>query len=269
MADQSDIETSLVALISGALYPQGTGEPSIPGQPCRIYRGWPNAPALDADLAAGLVTVTVSSIDGTARNTTRYPDTWLSDPPLPTLLVSAAANTVTFGGSADVGQLAGIAADGKTYVYRTQPNDTPALVAANLAAQARADHFVLLSGSTITLEGVADLFARVAADGSAQLEIRRQMQRFRTTIWCSDPSVRDTVATLVDLALASLRFITLADNTQARLLFAGGSTIDRSENASLYRRDLLYDIEYPTTIVAAQPTMLFGAGTVNSTPIIG
>ncbi len=95
------------------------------------------------------------------------------------------------------------------------------------------------------------------------------MQRFRLAIWCNDPLVRDATAIAVDLALASNQFIALVDGTQARLMYAGSATFDRSENASLYRRDLLYDLEYGTNIVAVQPSMLFGVGTVNSTPIIG
>ncbi len=43
MADQSDVETALVALASAALYPNGTEAASVPGVNCRIYRGWPRA----------------------------------------------------------------------------------------------------------------------------------------------------------------------------------------------------------------------------------
>ena len=33
---------------------------------------------------------------------------------------------------------------------------------------------------------------------------------------------------------------------------------DQSQDALLYRRDLLYQIEYPTIISTLQPAMLFG-----------
>ncbi len=269
MADQSDVEIALVALAAAALYPEGTDAQSACGQPCRVYRGWPNPPGLDADLALGLTQVTVAPVEGTIRNTTRYPDTWASELPPTSLSVSTAGNVVTFGGSADHGQLAGLAVDGKVFVYRTQPNDTPGLVAANLAAQARAEFLALLSGTTITLPSAAEITARVAADGTARVEVRRQMQRFRLAVWCNDPAVRDVAAAAVDLALTPVRFTTLADGSQARLVFAGSTTLDRSENASLYRRDLLYEVEYATTVLAVQPSMLFGTGMVNGTSIIG
>jgi hypothetical protein len=34
MADQSDVETALVALVSAALYPNGTSADSVPGPVC-------------------------------------------------------------------------------------------------------------------------------------------------------------------------------------------------------------------------------------------
>ena len=268
MADQSDVETALVALAAAALYPGGTGAESACGQPCRVYRGWPSPSSLDADLALGLTQVTVAPVDGTVRNTTRYPDAWASEPPAPTLTVLTGGNVVTFGGTADCGQLAGLAAAGKTFVYRTQANDTPALVAANLASLARVDFATSLSGTTITLLDAAEVIARVVADSTARLEARRQIQRFRLAVWCNDPAVRDTAASVVDLVLASTRFTALAGGSQARVSFASTTTIDRSENAALYRRDLLYDIEYPTTLLAVQPSMLFGTATFNSNYVI-
>ena len=65
--------------------------------------------------------------------------------------------------------------------------------------------------------------------------------------WCPDPAVRDTVAGAIDTALASLRFIALPDGTQGRLIYAGGADFDQSQDAALYRRDLLYGVEYATT----------------------
>ncbi len=263
MADQSDVETRLVALTADAVYPQGSDSGSACVQECRIYRGWPNPAALDADLSTGLVHITVTPVDGSIRNTTRYPDTWQWEPPAPTLWVSCAANVVTFGGTADPGQLAGLAADGRTYVHKTQEKDTPELVAAYLASQARADFVVQLSGGSITVLGAANVTGRVVSDAASSLEVRRQTQRFRIAFWCNDPAVRDRAVSTVDSALAQSRFMDLADASKARLTFAGGLTLDRSENASLYRRDLLYDVEYATSVTAIRPAMLFGTTTMN------
>jgi hypothetical protein len=261
MADESDVETALVGLSSVALYPNGINSPSIPGPDCRIYRGWPNSAALDADLAAGSINVTIFPVTGHARTTTRYTQLRPGNPTSPTLTVSVSGASVTFGGSAALGQVAGIFLDGPTgpsYVYRTQTCDNPALVAANLAALTRATALVQLSGSTLTIPGVRRLVARVVADGHALQEIRRQEQDFRVTCWCPTPASRDAAAVAIDVALAQLRFITLPDGSMGKLTYAGTRVFDQSQDASLYRRDLLYQVDYPTIIIASQPAMLFG-----------
>ena len=261
MADESDVETALVALSSAALYPNGTSSPSVPGPDCRIYRGWPNSAALDADLTAGRINVTVFPVPGHARTTTRYTQIRSGSPTQPTLTVSVSGTSVTFGGSAGLGQVAGILVDGpggQSYAYRTQAGDSPALVAANLATLARVNAIVQLSGSTLTIPGVGDLIARVVADASAQQEIRRQEQIFRVTCWCPTPTSRDAAAVAIDLALAQSIFITFADSSMGKMTYAGTTVFDQSQDALLYRRDLLYQIEYPTIIIASQPAMLFG-----------
>jgi hypothetical protein len=258
MADESDVETALVTLSSAALYPNGTNSSSIPGPDCRIYRGWPNSAALDADLTAGRINVTVFPVRGHARTTTRYTQIWSGTPAQPTLTASVTGTSATFGGSADLGQVAGLLVDGESYAYRTQTGDSPALVAANLATLARANAIVQLSGPTLTIPGAGRLHARVVADASAQQEIRRQEQIFRVTCWCPTPTSRDATAIAVDLALAQSKFISLADGSTGWLIYAGTTVFDQSQDALLYRRDLLYQIEYPTIVSALQPAMLFG-----------
>ena len=83
------------AASSGIVYPQGTGAPSLLGRVARIYRGWPSTAALDADLAAGHLNISVSGDAAGQRTTTR----WLEDPltltaNMPTL--TAISNHQTF-----------------------------------------------------------------------------------------------------------------------------------------------------------------------------
>jgi hypothetical protein len=162
--------------------------------------------------------------------------------------------------------MAGMAVNGETFVYLVQKGDTAALVAASLAAQiTAAGYLAQYSNVTITLPGAASVLARVEQAQSAFRETRRQSQSFRVSCWCPTPALRDQTCTTIDTALANTNFLTLADGTAARLTLAGGSTIDQMENATLYRRDLLYAAEYATILTAAQPAMVFGTGTL-STP---
>jgi hypothetical protein len=264
MADQSDVEDALVSLVSTALYPNGTGAASVPGPDCRIYRGWPNSAALDKDLADGKINVTVFPAGGAGRTTTRYAEQWVGPLAQPALTVVVAGTSATFGGSAEAGQIAGILVDGRSYAYRTRTGDTPELAAANLAAMARDYSIVRLSRSTLTIAGAGNLLARVVADVAVQQEVRRQEQDFRATCWCPTPTGRDSAAAAIDQSLSSIRFLALPDGTWGRLIYSGTTVFDQSQNSSLYRRDLMYSVEYATILATSQPEMLFGNLVLNA-----
>lgn len=268
MADQADVETALVGLVAAALYPSGPNAASVPGPDCRIYRGWPNAAALDTDLRAGKVNVTVYPAPGSGRVSTRYTQEWVGTPGAPSLTTQVAGVSVTFGGSVASGQVAGVAIDGVAYAYRTQAGDNLALVAANLATLVRANRIALVSGATVMVPGAGEVLARVVADAPAQQEVRRQTQAFRVTCWCPTPQIRDAAAGAIDLAMAPLTFLDLADGSQGRVIYAGTMVFDQSQDALLYRRDLLYSLEYATVLTATQPTMLFGELAVNAAQVV-
>jgi hypothetical protein len=259
MADQSDVEETLVQIIAQALYPDGTARPSATGGTVRVYRGWPVAAALDADLATGIVNVTIYPESVGQENTTRWLDDTQADvPQIPTLVVTVAGNVATFTGDAAAGQVAGLIADGLAVVHRTRTGDTPAMVAATLAAQLRTVRTALLQGTTVVVPLVHRLEGRVFADQSVRREVKRQRQRFRITCWSPDPASRDGVAAAIDAALAVTRFLALPDGSSGRLRFAASEVTDRSETAALFRRDLIYTVEYPTLVAANEPRMVVG-----------
>lgn len=267
MADQSDVENALVALAATALYPNGTDAPSITGAGCLIYRGWPTTSALNDDLTAGRINVTVFPTAEPGHNTTRYTQSWYGETAAASLTATVSGVTVTLAGTATLGQLVGLLIDGVSYVYATQSGDTPAIVAAKLTVSVAADRMATLSGATITIPGAGDVSARVVADGTTTQQVRRQEREFRITCWCADPTSRDVTASAIDVLLARYNFISLADGTLGRLLFRGSLVFDQSEDAMLYRRDLLYSVEYPTTVTSPTPSMLFGNIVLNASTI--
>lgn len=265
MADQSDVETALTALVTGALYPNGAAFASVCGVDCRIFRGWPSPSALGVDLAAGRVNVSIYPANAGGRTTTRFSNAWHALPgATPTLTVTVQGLTATFAGTGATGLLAGIAAEGRSYVYATQPTDSAELVAASLGALASANLYVVGQGASLTVPNATSLLARTAMAQEAMRELRRQRQDFRITCWCPDFATRDAIGSAIDLALAQLPFIDLADGTQARLTYASDMVIDRAEDTGLYRRDLVYTAEYATVQFQTQPSMLFNDGSINS-----
>ena len=252
MPDQSDIEQALAALAAGAL----AGDPAG----VRVYRGWPRAAALEADLRAGRAHLTVTP-GGSPRDTSRYPANWQGAVPVPTLQVAVLGEVVLFTGQGGPGQVAGLRVDGQEYAYRLRDGDTPGLVAAVLAAQVRVDRPALLQGTSVLLLDGRGIVARVVADGAGGTELRRQVQPMRLTLWCPAPDVRDRLSAAVDLALAWTVFLDVG-GWGCRMRAAGGSVTDDGAAASVWRRDLLVAVEYPTVADAALPTMLWGTASV-------
>lgn len=262
MADCSAVEQALVALIAQALYPDGTAAAPATGDACKVYRGWPDPAGLAADLKAGVVHVSVFPLDG-EQNVTRYGGDWV---PLPTPQVSLTATVsnaaVTFGGTARCPLNAAVVVDGTAYVYPLQATDTPTSVATALAVLTGGSS----SGPVLSLPGATKVEARVGPSGSLFAETKRQKKSFRVTAWCGCPPVRDNVAAVVDAALAARTFLSLGDGTQGRIRYERSHADDASQKAGLYRRDLVYSVEYATTAVLKSAAIVAEAAAVTLTP---
>jgi hypothetical protein len=87
----------------------------------------------------------------------------------------------------------------------------------------------------------------------ATRELRRQRQMVQVTLWCPSPASRDAAGALVDGTLAATTFLPLPGGEAARLTYAGTVSDDRPQKMAMYRRDLRYMLEYPTTQTAAFP----------------
>jgi hypothetical protein len=266
MADLADVENALVVLVTNALYPEGAGTTCSVGADCRIYRGWPTPAGLDADLQGGIVNVSVWPDAAPGQMLTRLPSQLRGQQGTPTLTASISRDSVTFDGTATAGQLVGLRTSSTTFSYRTTASDTPATIAANLASMIRNVQAAQTAGPTLIVPGAFDLTARIVADAPAVREIRRQTHDLRISFWCPSPLLRDAATALVDTTLADLTFVELADSSVGRLVYKTTSVFDQSQSAILYRRDLIYSVEYPTTISVNLPAMLFGdiaLGSVN------
>ena len=257
MPDQAEVEEALAAAVAGALYPLGVDRASAVGTVCRVYRGWPTAAALEEDLAAGVAHVTVQPVAGSLKDTTRFAAEWQGAVPASSLTVAVAGEVVSFAGVAAIGQVAGVLVDGVPHAYRVRAGDTPGVVAAVLAQLVRVERPAELQGDGFLLPGGLGIVARVVTDGIGGTEQRRQRAGFRVVAWCPDPGVRDRVAGCVDLALASVRFLDVA-GWGCWVQGLGGSVVDDGSAAGIWRRDLMYSVEYPTVAAARMPAMLFG-----------
>jgi len=265
MADISDVEEAMSSALTSALYPGGTLQSSIVGALCRIYRGWPNAATLNTDLSGGVVNVTVVTDNDSGKTTTRYLPAWHTTALVPGTIASVSGQTITISGDPKVGDLVGLLIDRQSYGYRVAMDDTTDQVAASLKQAVQSMRFASIQGTTISVPGAAAIAVRVVCDNRSTFESRRQEKNLRLICWCPSPIIRDSVAGAIDYALNQVDFLALADGTQARVLYKNTESYDQAQNALLYRRDLVYAVEYPTVTILQQPSMLFGAAETNGT----
>ncbi len=266
MADESDVEVALVAAAAGAVYPGGpTGTPTG-GFACRIVRGEPNAEALNADLAAGVVNVSVMLLERMSRNTTRYAAAWqtAAAQAAPSLAVGMAGSVATFSGAGGAGAIVGVRALGQAMTYVTVATDTPASIAAALAQRIAG---ASANGAALTLPGVGGTPLAVVYGFAATInETRRQEQGFAVTVLAPTPDARSAVGSVIDQAFAGIDFLTLSDGSAGRLRYRGTQVDDVPSRANLWRRELLYTVEYGTTMLANVPDMVVGVLGLNAAP---
>jgi hypothetical protein len=214
--------------------------------------------ALDADLLLGVVNVSVSSVPGATNNTTRWGvQTWVAAT-APGITVSVLGNSAVLAGVPNPGDLAGLLVAGVAYVYQARAGDSAELVAATLADQVRQNQICWLSGVTVTVPGVPSIVARTVALQPSTAEWARQEQGFRVSIWAPTPALRDAACSAVCSLFATVAFLPLADGTGGRLRYRNTASFDDGQDAGVYRRDLVYDVEYATTSTSLLPSMLFG-----------
>jgi len=263
VADTSDVEQEFVNLITSVVYPNGTSQASIVNAGVKVYRGWPVSAALDADLAAGVANISIFPPPGMERNTTRYPrqESRLTKP-VHTLTAAVAGNTITIGGTVTVPQNVIVLCSQIAFAYAVQSNDTLATIAANVAALI-AGQFpgTQAAGNIITVAGNPGVLqARIASTAQVATEQSLQEKTYWITCWCPTPAMRDILAPAIDVALKQLDFIMVgSEQSRARLRYARSNTSDEGQKVQLYRRDLVYTVEFGTyTIKTAFETGAIG-----------
>lgn len=248
MADFTNVADALVSAIVATVYPSGTGAASIaPGAaPVYVYQGWPMPEQLDADLKAGKAHVSVFPT-ATERELPLHMADWAAlTINAPTIAVAVSGNQVTVSGTGVSGQNVAVIVDGLAFVYAVQADDTPTSIASALGAMINATRSASSTGPVITLPAARSLVARVGATGTSIRELRRQEKVFQISVWANSPALRDPLAARVDVALAAIVRLSMLDGSQAVLRYRSSIQHDGQQKAGIYRRDMLYAVEYST-----------------------
>ncbi|MBM7045439.1 hypothetical protein [Rhizobium lusitanum] len=263
MADISDVEKAIVTLVSAALYPNGTSEPSAIAAPCKVMRGWPVPGQLDTDLGTGTLTVSIFPMAGMERNTTRFTtDLQTLSIPSPTITAMVAGQTITFAGTIGTAQNVGVTLGdwqpaSQTFVYPATISDTMTTIAAGLAALLVAGGVAATAnGPVLTLPATAVATAIVGVFGTMWQEFKRQERGIMVSLWCPDPGMRDLAAPIIDLALVQNEHLLLPDGSGARMVYQRTMISDERQTLNIYRRDLIYMVEYGTNVITTYPQII-------------
>lgn len=269
MADQHDVETAIALAIGNIVYPGGPNQPSIAAPAnIRIFRGWPTKASLDPDLVNGDGQISVFGIDGTEGNTTRFPSNVWTDTLLPTPTLQWVTNglSTTLTGAISTPQNVAILAGGKYGIYAVDQFDSLQDVVLKLAASMTHNGMqVTVNQLTITVANVPSISPRVGSVGKSKREVKRQHKDFLISFWMPNPDLRDTLVSSVDSPLAAINFLTLANGESARMYYHSSKTNDMVEKEILWRRDLVYCVEWATSFEITAYQIVIGDSTVVNT----
>lgn len=252
MADLSEVSDTLVTMVADILFPNGSDAPSITGIDTRVFAGWPLTGDLYQDLAKGIANVNVYSRPE-ERNTTRFMDVEQTvSVQTPTLALTVAGQTITVGGqmppASNPHHLA-VFVNGKPYAYLVSNADSLTSIATAIARLISADlPSATSSGPIVLLPPNARIgAARMGVTGTTSREVGRREKLFQIGIWCNKPEDRSAIAKAIEPVLMDTPRFVLPDNYWARLIYKNSLESDSMEKQNLYRRDLFYTVEYPTT----------------------
>lgn len=248
MADLTDVEAKIVAIVDGAIYPNGDSQPSaLPGAAvARIGRGWPIPASLDADLAAGNVQITVYPLGGSAPATNQIlNETYVITPAAITTQAVLAGNVITVSGTLSTGEFLTLVIDDAVVCSQTGANVAAMLSA--LAAEAQGHGYAATATATaLTVPFGHTLVVRQGGVGVIGRVIHRQIHSIMVSIWAPSDDLRTAAAILADIELKKNIRVAMPDTSQCLLRYSRTISSDQQEKAGLYRRDLIFDAEFAT-----------------------
>ena len=249
MADLSDVLGSLAALVAGVMYPSGTGQLSAAGCHVRIYPGWPNRELLDRDLRDGVAHLSVYGMQQ-ETNTTRYFYEWRElSRQVQGIEFSTDDRDVTLSGTIQPGDIVTVTVSGGAKAsVAVQEASTLASIASGLAALLLAAEVAGTSstGAVLTIGGLLPYTVKIGVQGVQAREIRRADKMIMVSVWANSNDQRSAVAKVADGVLSELARIEFPDGTRGKVRYAWGMDNDDPQEALLYRRDMVFWVEYPT-----------------------
>jgi hypothetical protein len=262
VADLSDVTTLLYTTSIAAVYPNGTSSASVGGIDCRIFEGWPDAAQLDLDLSgkmmSGNAAPPITRPGGPLANVSIFPmqgtgiavyqildETYVIKPVSYGLSVATTGNLLTVTGQPNPGEYITIVAD-DMYVYSSNASSTAAMLAA-LATAAQVNYPSAAStATTLTIPTTRAFIIRQGGFGTLGKVTHRQRHPVMVTVWAPTQASRTAFSKAIDVAIKNNNKVTMPDGSQALVIYSRTNVSDDQTAATVYRRDLIYMVEYAT-----------------------
>lgn len=261
MASTDGVVRYLARRISEVIYPGGCRLPGIVNASVKIYPGWPVPEGLQQDINNGGVHISVWPLP-----TERKIHTPLGTPSQtmskgkPTLQFRVNGSLISVEGIASAPTNVRVSLDDRTYLFHFQTGATAEKVIAKLSLELPGA-FTLFSKLCVLKVNQIRFFATTT--GTEVRELRRQLKDFQVTVWAPTPELRGRIGTAIDTALSAKSHIDLNDGAPAQLLYARQFDSDRSQNWHVYRRDLVFSVNYATTQIITAPGVINTVVTLN------
>lgn len=257
MADLSDITAYLAGVAAAAVYPNGTSQPSVAAMDVRIYEGWPQAEKLDRDVQ-GLNDDGTARTNGQAAHVSVFPmpgtgnavfqiqdKTYVVTPVSLGMAVGVVGNVISVVGQPNAAEFLTLVCDNAVVLSRGGAS-TAALLAA-LAADAIAAGYAATSDATsLTVPVGHELVVRQGGRALMGKVTNRQSQLVMISAWAPNRIARNLLASAIDVLVKKTIRITLPDTSQGIVRYNRTNQSDEMQTAVIYRRDLIFDVEYAT-----------------------
>jgi len=263
MADLSDVTAYLATAAANAVYPNGTSQPSVAAMDCRIFEGWPMPDQLDRDMLGQMLSGTppmpIMRPGGTVANVSVFPmlgtgigvyqqedNTYVITPPAISSTFTLVGNLITVTGQIAVGEYLTLVIDDAAVCSQTGASTAAMLSALATEAQGKGYPSASATATTLTIPFGHSLVVRQGGKGVLGNVTHRQKQSVMVTVWSPTEAVRSTLAGAIDVAIKQKIKVAMPDTSQALVIYNRTNVLDDRQSTAIYRRDLIYDVEYAT-----------------------
>lgn len=252
MPSLDSVRTTVANMVENAVYPNGTSQPSVINVPVTVMEGFPIRTELDITVLAGNGFVSVFETNKERVITTFQRIFQPITQTAATLTATVNSTTVTIGGKVSIPQSLMVVVNGKGYGYQVLSNDTLNSIATNTAAMIPG---ASANNNVISIPSAYDLQARIATPYSAGEELSRVDREFMISCWTNNPTDRATLGAAIDVYMKMNYRVTLSDGFVGQVFYSHQNQIDSLEKSEIYRMDLFYIIQYPTTYIQSFTTI--------------